>query len=110
MRQAGILAAAGLHALERHVERLADDHENARRLAQGLEALGFRVDPTPETNIVVFHAADPEGFVRAAGERDLLVASIAEGRVRAVTHLDVSRGDVDDALSRVDEMVRAGIR
>ena len=45
MRQAGILAAAGLHALEHHVERLADDHANARRLAEGLETLGFEVDP-----------------------------------------------------------------
>jgi threonine aldolase len=110
MRQAGVLAAAGLHALEHHVERLADDHANARRLALGLEARGFRVDPPPETNIVMFDVVDPVGFVRAARERDLLVASLEEGRVRAVTHLDVSRDDIDDALARIDEITRSGIR
>ena len=66
MRQAGILAAAGLHALEHHVERLADDHENARRLASGLEARGFRVDPAPETNIVMFDVIDGAAFEQAA--------------------------------------------
>ena len=58
MRQAGVLAAAGLHALEHHVERLADDHRNARRLADGLRALGLRVAPAPETNIVLFGGTD----------------------------------------------------
>jgi len=110
MRQAGILAAAALHALEHHVERLADDHENARRLALGLEARGFRVDPAPETNIVMFAVVDDEGFVRAARERDLLVSSLEEGLIRAVTHLDVSGDDIDAALARIDEITRAGIR
>ena len=65
MRQAGMLAAAGLYALEHHVERLADDHRNARRLADGLRALGLTVDPPPETNIVMFGGADL-GRLRAA--------------------------------------------
>ena len=62
MRQAGIIAAAGLHALEHHVERLADDHSNAQRLATGLQDLGFKVDPFPETNIVIFEAERAEEF------------------------------------------------
>jgi threonine aldolase len=110
MRQAGILAAAGLHALEHHVERLADDHENARRLASGLEARGFRVDPAPETNIVMFDVIDGAAFEQAALERGLLVSSLEEGRIRAVTHLEASREDIDAALARIDEMTRAGIR
>jgi threonine aldolase len=110
MRQAGILAAAGLHALEHHVERLADDHENARRLASGLEARGIRVDPPPETNIVMFDVSDTAAFERAALECGLLVSSVEEGRIRAVTHLDVSRDDIDDALARIGEVVRSGIR
>jgi threonine aldolase len=110
MRQAGMLAAAGLHALEHHVERLADDHDNARRLASGLEARGFRVDPPPETNLVMFDVIDAAAFERAALQRGLLVSSLEEGRIRAVTHLDVSRDDIDDALARIDEMTRTGIR
>ena len=64
MRQAGVIAAAGLYALDHHVERLAEDHANARALAEGLaEIPGVEIDPaTVETNIVVFDVADPEGF------------------------------------------------
>jgi threonine aldolase len=113
MRQAGILAAAGLHALEHHVERLAVDHRNARRLAAGLERLGFRADPPPETNLVYFGvppALDAAGFVRAAREREVLVNLVAPGRLRAVTHLDVSESDVDEALGRIEEIVKEGSR
>ena len=110
MRQAGILAAAGLHALEHHVERLADDHAHARRLAEGLEALGFRVDPAPETNMVMFDVEDSAGFLRETRARDLLINPIAEGRFRAVTHLDVSASDVEEALGRLAELAKEGIR
>jgi threonine aldolase len=110
MRQAGILAAAGIHALEHHVERLAEDHANARRLAAGLERLGFRVDPPPETNMVLFEVDDTEAFVRATRARELLVDPIASGRFRAVTHLDVSEADVDEALGRIEEAVKEGVR
>lgn len=110
MRQAGILAAAGLHALEHHVERLADDHAHAKRLAQGLTRLGFRVNPPPETNIVVFEVDDTAGFLRATRERHVLVNPIAEGVFRAVTHLDVSGDDVDEAIDRVEEVSASGIR
>jgi threonine aldolase len=110
MRQSGILAAAGLYALEHHVARLSEDHANARRLAAGLEGLGFRVDPPPETNMVMFEVEDTPGFVRATREREVLINPTAPGRLRAVTHLDVSADDLDDALARITEAVRAGCR
>jgi len=101
MRQAGILAAAALHALEHHVARLADDHAHARRLAEGLANLGLPVDPLPETNIVIFDVADTMGFARAAHACGVLVIPLDPGRFRAVTHLDVSSDDIDDAISRI---------
>ncbi len=110
MRQAGILAAAGLHALEHHVERLALDHANARRLAAGLEKLGLRVDPPPETNMVMFEVKDTLEFLAALRERSLLINPVAEGWFRAVTHLDVSEADVDEALGRIEEVTRSGVR
>jgi len=112
MRQAGILAAAGIFALEHHVERLAQDHQRARRLALGLERLGARVSPPPETNMVFFELparVDPAGFARATAARELRIDAIAPGRFRAVTHLDVSESDVDDALGRIEEVVKEGL-
>ncbi len=106
MRQAGILAAAGIFALEHHVARLADDHANARRLAEGLEKLGLRVEPPPETNIVLFRVPDPAGFLRATRARSVLVNAIDSGGFRAVTHLDVGREDVEEALDRIEEALR----
>jgi threonine aldolase len=110
MRQAGIVAAAGLHALEHHVERLALDHDNARRFAEGLEAQGFRIESRPETNMVMFSVSDMAGFVRATRARALLIDPIDPGRCRLVTHLDVSESDVDDALGRIAEVVKEGVR
>ena len=93
MRQVGILAAAGLHALDHHVERLADDHAHARLLA---EACG--VDPaTVDTNIVVVPHPDPGAFVAAAREAGVLVAAVGPATVRVVTHLDVTRDDAERA-------------
>jgi threonine aldolase len=93
MRQVGILAAAGLHALEHHVERLAEDHEHARLLA---EACG--VDPASvDTNIVVVPHDDPVAFVEAAREGEVLVAAVGPAAVRLVTHLGVSRDDAEHA-------------
>lgn len=103
MRQAGMLAAAALYALEHHVERLARDHAHARRLADGISKLGLRVDPEPETNMVLFAVPDTAAFLRATRARDLLVNPTEPGRFRAVTHLDVSSEDVEDALGRLEE-------
>ena len=101
MRQAGILAAAGLHALEHHVARLADDHRNARRLAAGLAALGATVEGEPETNIVMFRVPRPDSFPGRARAHGVLVNAASPGRFRAVLHLDVSTEDVDQALERL---------
>jgi threonine aldolase len=99
MRQSGVLAAACLYALDHHVGRLADDHDHARLLAEGLAELpGVELDPgTVETNIVIFTVTDAPGLVaRAAGSVELV--ALDERRVRAVTHLDVTRADVERAL------------
>jgi len=103
MRQAGVLAAAALYALEHHVERLAEDHARARRLGEGIAKLGLPVSPEPETNMVMFEVPDTMGFLRVTRARHLLVNPTAPGRFRAVTHLDVSSADVEDALGRLEE-------
>jgi threonine aldolase len=94
-RQSGIVAAGCLYALDHNVERLAEDHANARVLADGLTELGLEV-VAPETNIVIFSA--PSGFVEAMARQAVELSDTPDGRVRAVTHLDVSRADVDAAL------------
>ena len=98
MRQAGVLAAAALYALDHHVERLADDHANARALAEGLQGLpGVTVQP-PQTNILFVDLA-PD---KAPGVVDRLRAAgvLCTGlyRLRFVTHLDVSAADVQRAI------------
>jgi threonine aldolase len=110
MRQSGIIAAAGLHALEHHVERLADDHSNARRLAAGLQDLGFKVDPLPETNIVLFEVERAEEFQQEILARGILMLALTKDQVRAVTHMDVSEADIDDALGRIAEVAKARSR
>jgi threonine aldolase len=101
MRQAGVLAAAALHALDHHVERLADDHANARRLADGLaEIEGVRIDPARvETNIVVFGVRDAYEACGRLWERGVQVAPLGPERLRAVTHLDVDSAGIDRALA-----------
>jgi threonine aldolase len=99
MRQSGILAAAGLYALDHHVERLAEDHANARLLAERLTAArSIEIDlATVQTNIVIFRtregAPDAAAVVAAARQQGVLVSAFAQRTVRAVTHLDVSRED-----------------
>ena len=98
-RQSGIVAAGCLYALDHNVERLAVDHENARVLADGLAGLaGVGLDPDRvETNIVIFEVDDARGLVERLADRVELQA-VAARRVRAVTHLDVGRADVERAL------------
>jgi threonine aldolase len=97
MRQSGILAAAALHAIEHHIDRLADDHDNARTLAGVIDgAGGARVVP-PDTNIVMVDL--PEGrlvdpVLRAAAAEGVLIQEWMPTRIRMVTHLDVSADDV----------------
>jgi threonine aldolase len=103
MRQVGVLAAAGLHALEHHVEPLAEDHRNARRFAAGLMALGIEVDPPPQTNMVLFRVADIGRVWSALLARDVLINPVDHRTFRAVTHRDVTAEDIEDALGRVGE-------
>ena len=93
MRQSGVLAAAGLHALDHHIERLADDHAHARLLA---EPCG--VDPASvDTNIVVLDVPDAPSVVAATREQGVLVSALGQRTLRLVTHLDVSRDQVERA-------------
>jgi threonine aldolase len=103
MRQAGIIAAAGLYALEHHVERLADDHARARLLAEGLGAMaGVEIDPaTVQTNIVIFAVDDAPGLCAALERDGVLMGALDARRVRAVTHLDVDDAGIDAALRAV---------
>jgi threonine aldolase len=105
LRQAGILAAACLYALDHHIERLAGDHEHARRLAEGLSKLPkIRVTP-PESNIVVVEvegAADLAGRLR---ERGVEVTPLGAERIRCVTHLDVDSDGIDRAVEAFREVL-----
>ena len=101
MRQAGIIAAAGLYALEHHVERLADDHRRARRLADGLAQLpGVTIDPAAvETNIVIFEIDDARAFSRSLAQEGVRIAPFGTRTLRAVTHLDVDDEAIERALA-----------
>jgi threonine aldolase len=103
MRQAGIIAAGGVFALRHHVKRLADDHANARRLAEGLAGLpGVAIDPaTVETNLVFFEltgALDAAAAVERLLARGVRMGALGPRTVRAVTHLDVSAEQIERAL------------
>jgi len=111
MRQAGILAAGALYALEHHRERLADDHANARRLAEGLAALpGVDLDPaTVETNIVIFGVVGRSAaeVVAAVADQGVRVLATGPQRIRAVTHLGVSAEDIEAALAAFAKVLGA---
>jgi threonine aldolase len=108
MRQAGIIAAGALHALEHHRERLVDDHANARALAEGLAGLApVAIDPeSVETNIVYFDAAAPaDEIVAALAQRGVGMLATGEHTIRAVTHLHITREDIDAAVKATAEVV-----
>jgi threonine aldolase len=100
LRQAGILAAACLYALDHNVDRLADDHAHARVLADALESLpGAEIDAASvATNIVVFECSDAAWVVSELEKRGVLVGALSPHVVRAVTHLDVDRAGIDRAV------------
>ncbi len=96
MRQAGVLAAAGLYALQHQVERLAEDHSNAERLAAGLRELGYQVEPV-QTNMVYAQVGDRAGALKACcAEREIKLT--AAPRLRMVTHMDVSAEDIERVI------------
>jgi threonine aldolase len=114
MRQVGVLAAAGLVALRTMIDRLAEDHANARRLAEGLSAIpGLQVEhETVQTNMVMFDildrrwdAAALSGALSRAG---VLCNAVGPRRIRLVTHKDVAGADIPEALDRMERVVKAG--
>ena len=113
MRQAGVLAAAGIVALEQMVERMREDHENSKRLANGLADFP-QIEIAPErvvTNMVMFHVRngqeqtlseeEVQGFLAKAREHGVLMGSMGEGKIRAVTHYGISAEDIDIALAGI---------
>jgi threonine aldolase len=113
MRQAGIMAAAGVYALRHHVDRLAEDHEHARRLAAGLTSIsGITIDPSRvETNIVIFDVSRTGISGETFGSRTLeshgvRFSVLGPTMVRAVTHLDIPPDGIDRALDAVQAAVR----
>jgi threonine aldolase len=110
LRQAGIVAAGCLWALDHHVDRLADDHANARLLAEGLAGLpGITLDPdTVETNILVFQVADAVAFSqRLEAEHRVRMGALRPDLVRAVTHHDVNTTDMHNAVRAVAAVLSA---
>ncbi|HET7478848.1 MAG TPA: low-specificity L-threonine aldolase [Rubrobacteraceae bacterium] len=97
MRQAGIIAAASLYAFEHNIDRLADDHERARALADGLAEAGYSVDP-PETNIVLVEVGDADAFLRSLALEGVLATPRTASSIRLCTHLDVTDRDIQDAV------------
>src|SRR5882757_8427173 len=109
MRQAGICAAACVYALDHHVDRLADDHANARALARGLSQINGIEVQQPETNLVFFK---PDGagvtgdkMVEALRKRGVFLAMM-DDRIRACTHLDVTAAEIEETVGLVREIVR----
>jgi threonine aldolase len=105
LRQSGVLAAACLYALDNHIERLAEDHDNARRLAEGLAELGLDVSP-PDTNIVIAAVAEAPALVGRLWEAGVEVTPLAPDRIRCVTHLDVDDRGIDRALAAFRQALR----
>jgi threonine aldolase len=103
LRQAGIVAAGALYALDHHVDRLASDHELARELARGLDGLpGLEINVAAvDTNIVVFRVADAPALVSELEAAGVRMGDLDARTVRAVTHLDVDRGGVEQAVAAV---------
>lgn len=93
MRQAGLLAAAALYALEHHVDRLAEDHRRTQALAEELAAAGFRIVP-PETNILLVDVPDAPTFVAGLQEHGVRCFPVADDRLRLVVHLGITDADV----------------
>jgi threonine aldolase len=109
MRQAGICAAACVHALDHHIDRLADDHTNARALARGLAQIAGIEVQQPETNLVFFKPDSAgitgEKMVAALRQHGVLLAMM-DGRIRACTHLDVTAGMIEETVGLVRDIAR----
>lgn len=111
MRQAGILAAAGIYALEHNIERLAEDHQNAKTLAAGLARHDAFAPNEPQTNIVVADIirGDLDAWLKAFAAQGVLAVPFGHQRMRMVTHINISAADVAEALARIDRAVAAAV-
>jgi threonine aldolase len=111
MRQVGIIAAAGIYALDHHLERLKEDHQNAKRLGVGLkEFQGVSIDPRHvETNIVIFDVANTRitaaQVAEAMKKERVLIHAIGKTQIRLVTHLDVNAQDIEEALKSFERVL-----
>jgi len=111
MRQVGILAAAGIYGLDHHLERLTEDHQNAKHLALGLRKLeGISIDPElVETNIVIFDVSqtgkNAPQIVEAMKKEKILTHAFGKTHIRLVTHLDVSREEIEMALNAFQKVI-----
>ncbi len=92
-----MIAAAALYAFEHHVERLAEDHERARNLADGLREAGYAVEP-PQTNLVLVEVERPEEFLQALAREGVLGTPGKPGFARLCTHLDVGDEEIEAAV------------
>jgi threonine aldolase len=110
MRQAGILAAAGRYALAHHIDRLAEDHARAGRLADALAPYGVVDAEKVRTNIVILNltksTVDSASLVAAAREAGVLVSAMSPYHVRVVTHLDIDDDDIDTAIGALTGILR----
>ena len=112
MRQAGIIAAAGIYALDHHIDRLKEDHQNAKRLALGLKEMkGVSLDPDHvETNILIFDVAGtgmtPLQVRDTIKKEGVLIHAVGKTQIRLVTHLDVSKDDIETALKAFKKVLR----
>ena len=102
MRQSGLLAAAAIYALDNHVERLADDHQNAQRLFEGLTAAGFAVKP-PHTNMVYVTVDDAPAWQDQLAEVGVMCFSVSPTELRLVTHLGVDETAIQHAISSFEQ-------
>ena len=103
MRQAGFIAAAGIYALDNHVERLADDHDKAKKIETLLNTLSFvkKVEPV-ETNIIIFYVVDSldsNEFISKMADQNILMTPMGEGKIRIVTHLDFTEEMLEKLLT-----------
>jgi threonine aldolase len=112
MRQVGILAAACLYAMDNHVDRLDEDHKNAKKLAQALSQMeGIQLDPqTVVTNIVLFEVSgtgmSADALAEGLAAQGVLTIPFGPTKIRAVTHMDVSAADIDKALEIIARVLK----
>jgi threonine aldolase len=108
MRQAGYMAAAGIYALDHHVERLADDHKHAKVIGTALKKCRFVREIEPiETNIIIFYLNDhisEKDFISKLKDKKILLSTMGEGKLRMVTHLDISKEMIDEVVKVLENL------